>query len=46
VRRVAAEEVRIPASAVLQRAVLPQVDSVVRAVRDGIREANSGASLR
>lgn len=46
VRRVAAEEVRIPASAVLQRAVLPQVDSVVRAVRDGIREATSGASLR
>ena len=46
VRRVAAEEVRIPASAVLQRAVLPQVDSVVRAVRDGIREATSGAGLR
>jgi 2-oxoisovalerate dehydrogenase E1 component len=46
VRRVAAEEVRIPASAVLQRAVLPQVDSVVRAVRDGIREATSGESLR
>jgi len=39
VRRVAAAEVRIPASAVLQRAVLPGVDRIVAAVGDSIRSA-------
>ena len=42
VRRVAAAEVRIPASAVLQRAVLPGVARIVTTVRDAIRSASVG----